>query len=78
MDVYPTLLEIAKAPKPRQVLDGQSLVPLLRDSEAKLAREAEIALATLAMMLRSASAVAASLRAAQSIDIAWTGPSSAA
>jgi hypothetical protein len=40
VDVYPTLLEIAKAPKPRQVLDGQSLVPLLRDSEAKLAREA--------------------------------------
>ena len=40
VDVYPTLLEIAKAPKPRQFLDGQSLVPLLRDSEAKLAREA--------------------------------------
>ena len=40
VDVYPTLLEIAKAPKPRQVLDGQSLVPLLRGSEAKLAREA--------------------------------------
>jgi arylsulfatase A-like enzyme len=40
VDVYPTLLEIAKAPKPRQVLDGQSLVPLLGDSEAKLAREA--------------------------------------
>lgn len=40
VDVYPTLLEIAKAPKPRQVLDGQSLVPLLRDSEAKLGREA--------------------------------------
>lgn len=32
---------------------------------------------TLAMMLRSSSAVAAALRAAQSIDIAWTGPSSA-
>ncbi|MDA2988340.1 MAG: DISARM system phospholipase D-like protein DrmC [Actinomycetota bacterium] len=33
--------------------------------------------ATVAMMLRSATAVASTLRASQSIDIAWTGPSSA-
>ena len=33
--------------------------------------------ATLAMMLRSGSAVATTLRSSQSIDIAWTGPSSA-
>ena len=32
---------------------------------------------TLALMLRSASAVAESLRSSQSIDISWTGPSSA-
>jgi cardiolipin synthase len=32
---------------------------------------------TLALMLRSAVAVASSMRVAQSIDIAWTGPSSA-
>lgn len=33
--------------------------------------------AAVAMMLRSATAVASTLRASQSIDIAWTGPSSA-
>jgi arylsulfatase A-like enzyme len=40
VDVYPTLLEIAGAPAPRQVLDGESLVKLLRDSGARLQRDA--------------------------------------
>lgn len=40
VDIFPTLLEIADAPKPRQVLDGESLVKLFRDSSAKLQREA--------------------------------------
>lgn len=40
VDVYPTLLEIAAAPAPKQTLDGVSLAPLLRDPQAKLARDA--------------------------------------
>ncbi len=40
VDFYPTLLEIAGAPKPQQVLDGASLVPLLRDPGAVLSRDA--------------------------------------
>ena len=40
VDLYPTLLEIAGAPRPRQTLDGTSLVSLLRDPQAKLARDA--------------------------------------
>jgi len=40
VDIFPTLLEVAAAPKPRQVLDGESLVPLFRDVSAKLQREA--------------------------------------
>ncbi|MEZ6138143.1 MAG: sulfatase-like hydrolase/transferase, partial [Pirellulaceae bacterium] len=40
VDVYPTLLEIAGAPQPQQVLDGESLVKLFRDPEAKLQRDA--------------------------------------
>ena len=40
VDVFPTLLEIASAPKPRQVLDGESLGPLFRDSTANLQRDA--------------------------------------
>lgn len=40
VDVFPTLLEIAAASKPRQVLDGESLVKLFRDPSAKLQREA--------------------------------------
>jgi arylsulfatase A-like enzyme len=40
VDLYPTLLELAAAPAPRQVLDGESLVPLIRDPQAKLMREA--------------------------------------
>ncbi len=40
VDVYPTLLELTAASKPAQVLDGESLVPLMRDQSAKLARPA--------------------------------------
>ncbi len=37
---YPPLLEIASAPKPTQVLDGESLVKLFRQPNAQLQREA--------------------------------------
>ena len=40
VDIFPTFLEIASAPKPRQVLDGESLVKLFRDPGAKLQRDA--------------------------------------
>ncbi len=40
VDIFPTFLEIANAPKPRQVLDGESLVNLFRNPDAKLQREA--------------------------------------
>ncbi len=40
VDIFPTFLEIASAPKPRQVLDGESIVKLLRDPAAKLQRDA--------------------------------------
>lgn len=40
VDVFPTFLELAAAPKPRQVLDGESLVTLFRDPAAKLRRDA--------------------------------------
>jgi arylsulfatase A-like enzyme len=40
VDIFPTLLEIAGAPQPRQVLDGESLVKLFRDPQAKLQRDA--------------------------------------
>jgi arylsulfatase A-like enzyme len=40
VDMFPTLLEIAAAPKPRQMLDGESLVKLFRDPSAKLQRDA--------------------------------------
>ena len=41
VDLYPTFCDIAKAAKPeKQVLDGVSLLPLLKDPAAKLAREA--------------------------------------
>ncbi|MBN1421266.1 MAG: sulfatase [Planctomycetes bacterium] len=40
VDVYPTLLEVAGASKPAQVLDGESLAPLFRDPSAKLGRDA--------------------------------------
>ncbi len=40
VDIYPTLLEIATAPNPRHVLDGESLAKLFRNPEAKLNRDA--------------------------------------
>ncbi len=40
VDIFPTLLEIAGAPQPRQVLDGESLVKLFRDPGARLRRDA--------------------------------------
>ena len=40
VDLFPTLLEAARAPEPAQVLDGESLVPLFRDPAAKLRRDA--------------------------------------
>jgi arylsulfatase A-like enzyme len=40
VDIFPTFLEIASAPRPRQVLDGESLVKLFRDPVAKLNRTA--------------------------------------
>jgi arylsulfatase A-like enzyme len=40
VDIYPTFLEIAHAPRPAQALDGLSLVPLLKDSAAALPRDA--------------------------------------
>jgi arylsulfatase A-like enzyme len=40
VDVYPTLLEIASAPRPNQVLDGESMVTLLKNPHASLKRAA--------------------------------------
>ncbi len=40
VDLFPTFLEVIAAPKPRQVLDGESLVKLFRDSTATLERDA--------------------------------------
>lgn len=40
VDLFPTMVELAQAPKPRQVLDGESLVKLFRDPAAKLQRDA--------------------------------------
>lgn len=40
VDLFPTFLEIADAPRPRQVLDGESLVGLFRDPQGKLKRDA--------------------------------------
>ena len=40
VDLYPTFLELAGASKPRQVLDGESLAPLLRNPSAALKRDA--------------------------------------
>jgi arylsulfatase A-like enzyme len=40
VDLFPTLLEIGAAPRPRQVLDGESLVKLFRDPAARLQRDA--------------------------------------
>ena len=35
LDLYPTLVELLDLPKPPQALDGNSLVPLLKDPDAK-------------------------------------------
>lgn len=40
VDLYPTFLELANAPRPNQVLDGESLVPLFRSATQKLKRDA--------------------------------------
>jgi arylsulfatase A-like enzyme len=40
VDIYPTLLELAGAREPRQVLDGESLVKLIRDPSSQLTRDA--------------------------------------
>jgi len=40
VDIFPTILEIAAAPRPPQPLDGESLVPLLRDPRTRLQRDA--------------------------------------
>ncbi len=40
VDIFSTFLTLAGADKPKQTLDGESLVPLLRDPSAKLTREA--------------------------------------
>ncbi len=40
VDIYPTMLELATAPKPKHTLDGESLVKLFRDPTAKLTRDA--------------------------------------
>ena len=40
VDIYPTFLELAAAPKPAQSLDGESLVKLFRAPDAKLQRDA--------------------------------------
>lgn len=40
VDLFPTFLELAKAAAPRQMLDGESLAPLLSNPSAKLRREA--------------------------------------
>jgi arylsulfatase A-like enzyme len=40
VDIFPTFVELAGGKKPEQPLDGVSLVPLFRDPEARLKREA--------------------------------------
>ncbi|MCS6243279.1 MAG: sulfatase [Opitutus sp.] len=40
VDLFPTLLELAGAAKPRQVLDGESLLPLLIGKSSALKRDA--------------------------------------
>ncbi len=40
LDIYPTLVELCDLPQPRQKLEGQSLVPLLENPEAKWERPA--------------------------------------
>ena len=40
VDLFPTFAEIAEARLPKQTLDGESILPLLKDSTAKLKRDA--------------------------------------
>lgn len=40
VDLFATLLDLAGAPQPKHVIDGASLVPLLKDPTATLSREA--------------------------------------
>jgi arylsulfatase A-like enzyme len=40
VDLYPTFLEITEAERPAHVLDGESLVPLIKSSTGKLQRDA--------------------------------------
>lgn len=40
VDIFPTLSELGAAPAPRQVLDGESLVKVLRDPATRLTRDA--------------------------------------
>jgi iduronate 2-sulfatase len=40
LDVYPTLMELCDLPRPRQRLEGKSLVPLLNNPKAKWNRPA--------------------------------------
>jgi arylsulfatase A-like enzyme len=40
VDIFPTFLEVANAPAPKQTLDGVSLVPLWKSPKGRLAREA--------------------------------------
>lgn len=40
VDIFPTFLALAGGEKPKQPLDGESLVPLFRDTSAKLTRDA--------------------------------------
>ncbi len=40
VDIFPTMLELASAPNPRQVLDGESLVKLFQNPSGQLKRDA--------------------------------------
>lgn len=40
VDIYPTFLELAQAPAPKHVLDGESLVTLFRTPKGQLKRDA--------------------------------------
>ncbi len=40
VDIYPTMLELGSADRPKHVLDGESLVKLFRDPDSQLKRDA--------------------------------------